>query len=320
VISPGAWTWPAAWTWLAAACLLLAAAAVGWPGSARRARRRRLLAAGEPLPGPVVLAGRWVTGWRARRPRWWAKPQAEDPLRGRLPAGLAVLVVAGLAAALGGPVAALAVGAYGATAVRALYRQRSQRALAARRSELLDLLGAAAADLRAGLPASAALAGVAAVDGKRSAPGRGSPGWGSPGVGSAGVGSAGQPGPGQGSPHLRAGHDLLSARVGAAVRLAEQTGAPLATVIERIEADARSTDRSRAAAAAQMAGAQATAILLAALPAAGIGLGYAIGADPLPVLLHTPIGAVAAIAAVGLQLAGLGWAARLTRPAPVGAP
>jgi tight adherence protein B len=98
------------------------------------------------------------------------------------------------------------------------------------------------------------------------------------------------------------------------VVLAEQTGAPLADVIERIEADARSADRARAAVAAQSAGSRATAWLLAGLPAGGIALGYAIGADPLAVLLHTPIGAACAAGAVGLQLAGLGVAGRIVRP------
>ncbi|BBH65712.1 hypothetical protein ACTI_23970 [Actinoplanes sp. OR16] len=93
-----------------------------------------------------------------------------------------------------------------------------------------------------------------------------------------------------------------------AVRLlAEQTGAPAADLLDRIEADARSADRSAAAAAAQAAGAQATALLLAALPVGGIGVGYAIGADPLAVLLRTPIGAACALAAVLLQVAGLRW-------------
>jgi tight adherence protein B len=94
-------------------------------------------------------------------------------------------------------------------------------------------------------------------------------------------------------------------------RLAERTGAPAADLVERIEADARASDRAAAAAAAQAAGAQATAMLLAALPLGGIGLGVTIGADPLGVLLHTPIGAACAIAAVLLQCGGLLWSERL---------
>ncbi|MEV8504325.1 hypothetical protein AB0368_05760 [Actinoplanes sp. NPDC051475] len=119
---------------------------------------------------------------------------------------------------------------------------------------------------------------------------------------------------------LRAGLPRATATIGgrlgeltaAAGRLSERTGAPTADLIERIEADARAADRAAATAAAQAAGAQATAVLLAALPLGGIALGYGIGVDPLHVLLHTPAGAACAIGAVGLQVAGLLWADRLT--------
>jgi tight adherence protein B len=94
--------------------------------------------------------------------------------------------------------------------------------------------------------------------------------------------------------------------------LAERTGAPLAELVERIEADARAMDRALASAAAQAAGVRATARLLTGLPVGGIALGYGIGVDPLDVLLHTPVGAGCAVAAIGLQLAGLLWSERLS--------
>ena len=78
-------------------------------------------------------------------------------------------------------------------------------------------------------------------------------------------------------------------------------------------ADLRGLDRVRLTAAAHAAGTRATAGLLAVLPLAGIGVGYGMGADPLHVLLHTPVGAGCLLAALLLQLAGLGWTARLTR-------
>ncbi|MBB2945076.1 tight adherence protein B [Actinoplanes lutulentus] len=104
--------------------------------------------------------------------------------------------------------------------------------------------------------------------------------------------------------------------VAAVWRLAEQTGAPAADLLDRIEADARAADRAVAGAAAQAAGAQATAFLLAVLPVGGIVLGYVIGADPLNVLLHTPIGAGCAVAAVLLQAGGLRWSQRLVDGPP----
>jgi tight adherence protein B len=94
-------------------------------------------------------------------------------------------------------------------------------------------------------------------------------------------------------------------------RLAERTGAPVADLVDRIEADGRAADRGRAAAAAHAAGARATALLLAGLPAGGIALGYAIGVDPLRVLLRTPLGAACVAGALILQLGGLAWADRL---------
>jgi tight adherence protein B len=105
--------------------------------------------------------------------------------------------------------------------------------------------------------------------------------------------------------------DCGDGRASAAVTLAETTGAPLADLLERIEADGRAADRAAAVASAQSAGARTTAWLLGALPAAGIALGYGVGADPLKVLLHTPLGAVCATAALALQVAGLAWVGRL---------
>jgi tight adherence protein B len=116
-------------------------------------------------------------------------------------------------------------------------------------------------------------------------------------------------------PSARRGADLADRRLAeltAAVwRLAEHTGAPAADLVERIEDDARAADRATASAKAQAAGAQMTALLLAALPLAGIGLGYSIGADPLQVLLGTKVGAGCALIAVTLQAGGLLWCDRL---------
>lgn len=188
------------------------------------------------------------------------------------------LVIAGagaVGALLAGPVAGIAAGAYGGLAVRSVLRRRSTRTATEQRARSLDTLCALAADLRAGLPAATV--------------------WPSTGL------------------TRRGGPDRLTRLARAAWELAEQTGAPLADLVERIEADARAMDRAVATAAAQAAGARATAWLLAALPLGGIGLGYGIGADPLHVLLHTPLGAGCALAAIALQFAGLAWTERLGR-------
>ena len=179
---------------------------------------------------------------------------------------LAFGVVASAGYVLGGVVAAIALGVYGCLGLVFLRRRAVSMARRAARSASLDRLTGLAADLRAGLPISAA-----ELDGA----------------------------------------DGSVALARAAVTLAERTGAPLADLVDRIEADARAGDRAWAAAAAQAAGAQATAFLLAALPLGGLALGFAIGADPLAVLLRTPLGAVCALGALTLQMLGLAWSRRL---------
>ncbi|MEU5961249.1 hypothetical protein ABZ777_08565 [Micromonospora parva] len=175
-------------------------------------------------------------------------------------------------ALVGGPVAAVAMAGYGTLAVRAALCWRLNRSAERTRRRGLDQLCGLAADLRAGLPVARAL-DVATVE--------------------------------------RDGTGRLRQLTSAAVRLADRTGAPLAELVERIEADARATDRGLAAAAAQAAGARATAWLLAALPIGGIGLGYGIGVDPMAVLLHSTVGGACAVVAVALQAVGLLWAERL---------
>jgi len=187
-----------------------------------------------------------------------------------------------------GPVAGIALATYTGLAVRVAYRRRAGRLARQSRRRHLDGLAALAADLRAGLRPSAVLPAPAA-------PGRS--------VDSVRVAHRSH-GPTRAS-------DRLPELARAAVRIAEQTGAPLAELLERIEADARALDRALAAADAQAAGARATAGLLALLPLGGIALGYGIGADPVRILLHTPIGAACTVGTVALQLAGLTWADRL---------
>ncbi|WP_433393937.1 hypothetical protein [Micromonospora sp. KLBMP9576] len=222
-----------------------------------------------------------------RRPGWTRSDAlARSPRRTLL---LAASIGAGAGLLLAGPVSAVAVGTYGTLAARALLRRHAGRYAVRARRHRLDQLCGLAADLRAGLPVPVAA--------ERLTPGPPRTG------GSSGDDTAAD------DEHGGTGRLDLLAR--AAVRLADRTGAPLAELLERIEADARSSDRGLAAADAQAAGARATALLLAALPLGGIGLGYGIGVDPVAVLLHTPVGGVCALVAVALQVTGLFWAERL---------
>jgi tight adherence protein B len=99
----------------------------------------------------------------------------------------------------------------------------------------------------------------------------------------------------------------------AACEVSERTGAPLADVLDRVERYLRQTNRLRQSVAANRAGTRATALLLAVLPVGGVAVGYGIGADPLRLLFHSPVGAACAAAACVLQIGGLLWTERLSQ-------
>lgn len=186
-----------------------------------------------------------------------------------------VAAAAGIVAGLlAGPVAGVAAAVYAAVTAGFWQRHREARARLRARDRALDALAALAADLRAGLPPQVARSAVAT---------------------------------------LIDAVPLVRDRVAAAAHVADRTGAPLADLLDRLEVDLRGLERVRLTAAAHAAGTRATAALLAALPLAGIGVGYGMGADPVHVLLHTRPGAGCVAVAVLLQLAGLGWTGRLSR-------
>ncbi len=248
-----------------------------------------------PGPGLPPTAGRAVTAGRVRaavvrawRHRWaarWGPPAA-------------AAVCGGAAFLAAGAVAAAVLAAYGATGfviVRGLAVRRSaQRA----HRQAADAVVGLAADLRAGLALGPAWR--AAEEAFHRAEAGVLPGWQS-GRRRGAVAVDGATGP----------VALVAQRVVAATTLAETCGAPLADVLERLDAHLRAVDRARAVASSQAAGARVSAALLAVMPLAGVGLGILVGADPWRVLLHTPVGALALALAVALQLAGLAWAARL---------
>lgn len=221
-------------------------------------------------------------------------------------ARLAAFLGAGCGAMVGlslaGPVAGLTAGAYCWFGVRALLRHRAGQVAARIRADALDAVTALADDLRAGLAPAGAL-------------GRAWPRL-------AGDGPAGEsaeivpddPGPMLRRDGERARADITG-RLAAAWDLARGTGAPLAELLDRLQDDLTDRERLRRKADAQTAAARMTAVLLALLPVAGIALGYGIGADPLRILWHTTIGALCTVVALALQLAGVTWTGRLTRPA-----
>jgi tight adherence protein B len=115
-----------------------------------------------------------------------------------------------------------------------------------------------------------------------------------------------------------AGLHRVPAPVAGVWALSERSGAPVAKVLDRVEDDLRARMRQRRAVASQLAGARSTAVLLAGLPAVGIALGAAMGADPLAILLGTTGGQAAQFAGVVLDSAGVLWTARIVSAADGG--
>ncbi|MEV5980746.1 type II secretion system F family protein [Streptomyces sp. NPDC052114] len=98
-------------------------------------------------------------------------------------------------------------------------------------------------------------------------------------------------------------------------RVAVDRGAGLAAGLDRLEAALRSDRDQRADLRAQLAGARSTAVMLAGLPALGLLMGSALGAEPLRVLLHTAPGLGCLAAGAVLEGVGVWWALRIVRGA-----
>ncbi|BCK69590.1 membrane protein [Streptomyces libani subsp. rufus] len=94
-------------------------------------------------------------------------------------------------------------------------------------------------------------------------------------------------------------------------QVAVEGGAGLASGLERIAAGLRAQRDQRDELRAQLAGPRATALMLALLPAAGLLMGSALGADPLRVLLHTPAGWGCLVVGGLLEWGGVAWTARI---------
>lgn len=101
--------------------------------------------------------------------------------------------------------------------------------------------------------------------------------------------------------------------------IAAASGCPLADVLTRLAAQLEVEDDAEAARQTALAGPKATVTLLTWLPLLGLGLGVALGVDPLSILLGTPFGMAALAAGVALTVAGRIWSARLVRSA-IGTP
>jgi tight adherence protein B len=101
-------------------------------------------------------------------------------------------------------------------------------------------------------------------------------------------------------------------RLSATWLLAQSHGLAIVALIRAAERDIVERERFASGVTAGMAGARATATILAGLPVLGVGLGHAIGAEPLRFLLSGGVGGWCLLIGVTLACAGLWWSDRIT--------
>jgi tight adherence protein B len=95
-------------------------------------------------------------------------------------------------------------------------------------------------------------------------------------------------------------------------QLAQTHGLAIGTLMQTAQRDLVERERFSSRVDAGMAGARATAAVLAGLPAVGVGLGQLIGADPLGFLLSAGFGEWLLVIGVVLACVGLLWCDRIT--------
>lgn len=246
------------------------------------------------LPSPARLRFRQVTA--ARNPRRPASPSALAVAAG---VGIAVLWVVLWV----GPVAALVLVLAGLLAVRWDGRRRSRCCAAEERAGMLEACAVLAGELAAGRAPAAALAAAAELARGPAARALRSAAVAAELGGDVAAALTAEAAGSAVAPVLRS--------LGACWTVCSASGSGLAAAVQRLEEGLRAQVAQRRAVDAELAGPRATAGLLAVLPAVGLALGAGLGADPLHVLLHTPLGAVCLVLGLGLDGLGVLWTGRL---------
>lgn len=100
--------------------------------------------------------------------------------------------------------------------------------------------------------------------------------------------------------------------VAGAWRIADDHGLGLVGLLSAARSDMLARRRFRTRTQASLAGARATGTVLACLPLVGVGLGQAMGASPIRVLLGGGLGGVLLVIGVALVCAGLLWTDAIT--------
>jgi len=101
------------------------------------------------------------------------------------------------------------------------------------------------------------------------------------------------------------------AELAAAWRVAERTGASLGATLDALSERLAAAGAVRDVVSAELAAPRATGRLLAALPVAGLLLGYGLGGDPVAFLTSSPVGQACLAVGVTLGCAGVFWTERI---------
>ena len=101
------------------------------------------------------------------------------------------------------------------------------------------------------------------------------------------------------------------ADVAAAWHLAEQAGAPLAVILDRMAGAMQAEVELDREVAGEAEPARATARLMAGLPIFGLGLGLLLGVNPVAVLLGSGLGVACLVGGLALACCGVWWIERI---------
>lgn len=259
---------------------------------------------GSVLAPAVLLAASVLVLVGLPLPKRRLGPVEWSPL---LNARLVVLASPVIAFVLAGPVAALLGLLAAVLGSRALRRRAGSRLAENERSGAAEALAVLSSELRAGRPPATALLSASSV----------------------------ATGPLAGALHAAAGSDLVGADpvacllravpdsaapqvlrgLAACWQVCSSTGSSLAAAVERLADSLRAERQQRLEVEGELAGPRATAGMLAVLPLAGIGLAAGLGAHPVQLLLHTPVGLGCLGGGIGLDLLGTWWTSRLVAAA-----
>lgn len=104
-------------------------------------------------------------------------------------------------------------------------------------------------------------------------------------------------------------------RLGHVIRLSSLHGVALAGLVEQAQSQLDAARRHAQSTESSLQGPQATALILACLPLAGIAMGGAMGADSLGLLLGGGLGGLLLVIGVGLACGGFAWSRYILRSA-----